>query len=190
MFVTNWILALVTIATTPLLVYAGSAIGKRSRKYFLGQQQALGAVNGYIEEAITGQKVIKVFCHEETAVEEFAFLSDELREKQIKAQFFGGIMGPVMGKLSQISYAIPATVGGILCLTANFDLGGLTVFTDYSRQFSRPVSELSMQMNVIFAALAGAERVFEVMDENLKQRTPRTRSGSAPKLTGPKGQKW
>ena len=173
MFVTNWILALVTIATTPLLVYAGSAIGKRSRKYFLGQQQALGAVNGYIEEAITGQKVIKVFCHEETAVEEFAFLSDELREKQIKAQFFGGIMGPVMGKLSQISYAIPATVGGILCLTANFDLGGLTVFTDYSRQFSRPVSELSMQMNVIFAALAGAERVFEVMDEKPETKDPK-----------------
>lgn len=172
MFVTNWILALVTIATTPLLVYAGSAIGKRSRKYFLGQQQALGAVNGYIEESITGQKVIKVFCHEDTAMEEFAVLSDNLREKQIKAQFFGGIMGPVMGKLSQISYAIPATVGGILCLTANFDLGGLTVFTDYSRQFSRPISELSMQMNVIFAALAGAERVFEVMDETPETKDP------------------
>lgn len=172
MFVTNWILALVTIATTPLLVYAGSAIGKRSRKYFLGQQQALGAVNGYIEESITGQKVIKVFCHEDTAMEEFAALSDNLREKQIKAQFFGGIMGPVMGKLSQISYAIPATVGGILCLTANFDLGGLTVFTDYSRQFSRPISELSMQMNVIFAALAGAERVFEVMDETPETKDP------------------
>ena len=172
MFVTNWILALVTIATTPLLVYAGSAIGKRSRKYFLGQQQALGAVNGYIEESITGQKVIKVFCHEDTAMEEFAVLSDNLREKQIKAQFFGGIMGPVMGKLSQISYAIPATVGGILCLTASFDLGGLTVFTDYSRQFSRPISELSMQMNVIFAALAGAERVFEVMDETPETKDP------------------
>jgi len=172
MFVTNWILALVTIATTPLLVYAGSAIGKRSRKYFLGQQQALGAVNGYIEESITGQKVIKAFCHEETALEEFAFLSDNLREKQIKAQFFGGIMGPVMGKLSQISYAIPATVGGILCLTANFDLGGLTVFTDYARQFSRPISELSMQMNVIFAALAGAERVLEVLDETPETKDP------------------
>lgn len=100
MFVTNWILAIITIITVPLLVYAGGFIGKQSRKYFSGQQQALGAVNGYIEESVTGQKVIKVFCHEETAMEEFEFLSDNLREKQMKAQFFGGIMGPVMGHLS------------------------------------------------------------------------------------------
>ncbi|SHI66819.1 ABC transporter ATP-binding protein [Lutispora thermophila] len=165
MFVTNWILALVTIVTVPLLVYAGGMIGKQSRKYFIGQQQALGAVNGYIEETVTGQKVIKVFCHEETAMGEFEFLSDDLRNKQMKAQFFGGIMGPVMGNLSQISYALSATIGGILCLTKNFDIGGLTIFTNYSRQFSRPISELSMQMNTIFSALAGAERVFEVMDE-------------------------
>ena len=164
MFVTNWILALVTIIITPFLVYVGGMIGKQSRKYFSGQQQALGAVNGYIEETVTGQKVIKVFCHEETTMEEFAFLSDELRQRQMKAQFFGGIMGPVMGNLSQISYALSATVGGILCLTKNFDMGGLTIFTNYARHFSRPVNELSMQMNIIYAALAGAERVFEVMD--------------------------
>jgi len=165
MFVTNWLLAVITIVTVPLFIYAGGLIGKQSRKYFKGQQQALGAVNGYIEETIAGQKVIKVFCHEETAMEEFEFLSDDLRGKQIKAQFFGGIMGPVMGNMSQISYAISAAVGGILCLTSNFDIGGLTIFTNYSRQFSRPISELSMQMNTIFAALAGAERVFEVLDE-------------------------
>lgn len=173
MFVTNWILAVVTIATMPLLFLAGGAIGKKSRKYYKGQQQALGAVNGYIEESITGQKVIKVFCHEDTAVDEFGVLSDDLRSKQIKAQFFGGIMGPVMGNLSQVSYALSATVGGILCLTSNFDIGGLTVFTNYSRQFSRPISELSMQVNVIFAALAGAERVFEVMDEEPETEDPR-----------------
>lgn len=172
MFVTNWILAVVTIVTMPLLFLAGGAIGKQSRKYYKGQQQALGAVNGYIEESISGQKVIKVFCHEDTAVAEFGILSDDLRSKQIKAQFFGGIMGPVMGNLSQISYAISATVGGVLCLTANFDIGGLTVFTNYSRQFSRPISELSMQVNVIFAALAGAERVFEVMDEEPESEDP------------------
>jgi len=165
MFVTNWILAVITIVTVPLFIYVGGMIGKQSRKYFTGQQQALGAVNGYIEETVTGQKVIKVFCHEDTTMEEFDFLSDELRNKQMKAQFFGGIMGPVMGNLSQISYAISAAVGGILCLTANFDIGGLTIFTNYSRHFSRPVSELSQQMNIIYAALAGAERVFEVMDE-------------------------
>jgi len=165
MFVTNWILAIVVIVTVPMLVYVGGMIGQQSRKYFASQQQALGAVNGYIEETVTGQKVIKVFCHEESTMDEFEFLSDELRSKQMKAQFFGGIMGPVMGNLSQISYAISATVGGILCLTAGFDIGGLTIFTNYSRQFSRPVNELSMQMNIIYAALAGAERVFEVMDE-------------------------
>jgi len=165
MFVTNWILAIVTIITVPLLTYVGSLIGKQSRKYFLSQQQALGAVNGYIEETITGQKVIKVFCHEETAMAEFEFLSDDLRQKQMKAQFFGGIMGPVMGNLSQVCYALSATIGGILCLTSNFDIGGLTIFTNYSRHFSRPINELSMQMNTIYAALAGAERVFEVMDE-------------------------
>ncbi len=165
MFVTNWILAIVTIVTVPLLIYVAGMLGKQSRKYYKGQQQALGAVNGYVEETVAGQKVIKVFNHEETAMDEFEFLSDDLREKQIKAQFFGGIMGPVMGNLSQVSYALSATVGGVLCLTSNFDIGGLTIFTNYSRQFSRPVSELSMQMNTIFSALAGAERVFEVMDE-------------------------
>jgi len=165
MFVTNWILAVVIIVTTPFLAYAGSMIGKQSRKYFSQQQQALGAVNGYIEESMTGQKVIKVFCHEDTAIGEFEFLSDELQKRQMKAQFFGGIMGPFMGNLSQVSYALAAAVGGILCLTANFDIGGLTIFTNYARHFSRPVNELSMQMNVIYAALAGAERVFEVMDE-------------------------
>jgi len=173
MFVTNWILAIVTIITVPLLIYAGGMIGKLSRKYFAGQQQALGAINGYIEETVTGQKVIKVFCHEKAAMEEFEFLSDNLREKQMKAQFFGGIMGPVMGNLSQISYALSSTVGGILCLTSNFDIGGLTIFTNYSRQFSRPVSELSMQMNIIYAALAGAERVFEVMDEAPEAEDPK-----------------
>jgi len=172
MFVTNWILAAITIVTVPLLFYTGGMIGKQSRKYYKGQQQALGAVNGYIEETVTGQKVIKVFCHEETAIEEFEFLSDDLREKQIKAQFFGGIMGPVMGNLSQICYTLSATIGGIMCLTSNFDIGGLTIFTNYSRHFSRPISELSMQMNTIFSALAGAERVFEVMDETPEAKDP------------------
>ena len=172
MFVTNWILAVVIVVTVPAMIYVGGAIGKRSRKYYKDQQQVLGAVNGYIEETVTGQKVIKVFCHEETAMEEFRILSDDLREKQVKAQFFGGIMGPVMGNLSQISYALSATIGGILCLTSNFDIGGLTIFTNYSRQFSRPVNELSLQMNTIFAALAGAERVFEVMDETPEAADP------------------
>lgn len=172
MFITNWVLSVVTIITVPALIYVGGAISKRSRKYYKGQQQALGAINGYIEETVTGQKVVKVFCHEESTKEEFEFLSDDLRKKQINAQFFGGIMGPVMGNLSQVSYALSAAVGGILCLTSNFDIGGLTIFTNYSRQFSRPVNELSQQVNTIFAALAGAERVFEIIDETPEAADP------------------
>ncbi len=177
MFYTNWILAIVTIAFLPLMLKAGGSIAKKSHKFYSGQQAALGAVNGYIEETVTGQKVVKVFCHEDKAIEEFSNLNNELRDKQIKAQFFGGIMGPVMGNLSQINYAVVGAVGAILCLVkkvvtlgplkiviGGFDVGGVTVFVNYSRQFSRPVNELAMQMNTIFSALAGAERVFQVMD--------------------------
>ena len=143
---------------------AGAAIGKHSHKYYGAQQAALGAVNGYIEESVTGQKVVKVFCHEEKCEEEFGKLNQDLRDKQIKAQFFGGIMGPIMGNMSQVSYAVTACVGGILCALGRFDIGGLTVFVNYSRQFSFPISELSMQVTNIFSALAGAERVFAMMD--------------------------
>lgn len=171
MFKVNWILSIITIITMPVLTKAGGAIAKRSRKYYKGQQAALGAVNGYIEETITGQKVVKVFCHEDAAREEFEILSDELRNNQLNAQFFGGIMGPVMGNMSQVSFAITATIGGVLCVTSGFDIGGLTLFTNYSRQFSRPINEVSMQVNTIFSALAGAERVFDVMDEEPEKDT-------------------
>lgn len=169
MFYVNVWLALVTLVTVPILSRAGMAIAKRSRKYYAGQQAALGAVNGYIEETITGQKVVKVFNHEKKAIEEFRVLNEELHEQQRKAQFFGGIMGPVMGNLSQINYVLTAAVGGVLCIVRGFDVGGLTIFTGYSRQFSRPINEIAMQMNTIFSALAGAERVFKVMDEKPEQ---------------------
>lgn len=164
MIYTNWILTIITVIFIPLMLKAGATIAKRSRKFFRAQQAALGALNGYIEETVTGQKVVKVFCHEKKAVEEFGALNTDLRNKQIKAQFFGSIMGPVMGNLSQISYAVVGAVGGILCFVSNFDIGGVTVFANFSRQFSRPVNELSMQINTIFSALAGAERVFSVLD--------------------------
>ncbi len=169
MFYTSWQLAIVTIITVPVLMKAGGYVAGRSRKYYKGQQAALGAVNSYTEESVTGQKVIKVFCHEDRAIEEFGMLSDDLQEKQMKAQFYGGIMGPVVGNLSQISYALTAAVGGILCIIGKFDVGGLTIFTNYSRQFSRPINEVSMQVNTIFSALAGAERVFDMMDSMPEQ---------------------
>lgn len=165
MIYTNIWLTLITIFFIPIFAKAGSTIAKHSRKYYSQQQAALGALNGYIEESVTGQKVVKVFNHEEKCEEEFGKLNQDLRNKQINAQFFGGIMGPIMGNMSQISYAATACIGGILCALGKFDIGGLTVFVNYARQFSFPISELSMQVTNIFSALAGAERVFMMMDE-------------------------
>ncbi len=164
MITTNIWLTLITVVFVPIFVKGGAAIGKRSRKYYSSQQAALGAVNGYIEETVTGQKVVKVFNHEETCVDEFELLNDDMRDKQFKAQFFGGIMGPVMHNTSMISYAVTIGVGGILMCLTGFGPGDLTVFANYSRQFSMPINQLSMQVNTIFAALAGAERVFAVID--------------------------
>lgn len=161
----NLWLTLITIVFVPLVARVGGLIASRSRRFYRAQQAALGAVNGYVEESITGQKVVKVFCHEDVCEEEFGLLNKDLRDKQIKAQFFGGLMGPVLGNMSQITYAITACIGGILCVTQGFDVGGFSVFVNYSRQFSRPINEISMQVNTIFSALAGAERVFAVMDE-------------------------
>ncbi len=164
MIYTNIYLTVVTLVLLPLIMKAGGAVAMRSQKHFGAQQAALGAMNGYIEEMITGQKVVKVFCHEEIAVEEFEILNNDLRNKQIKAQFLGGLMGPVMNGLSQVNYALTACIGGILCITKGFDVGGLSVFLNFSRQFSRPINEISMQISTVFSALAGAERVFAVMD--------------------------
>ena len=165
MVYTNIYLTLVTLVMFPLFINAGKAVAKRSQRYFSQQQSALGAVNGCIEEIVSGQKVVKVFCHEDEAVSDFKLLNDDLRRKQTAAQFTGGVMGPLMGKLSQINYALTACVGGLLCIAKGFDVGGLTVFVNFSRQFSRPINEISMQVSSVFSALAGAERVFAIMDE-------------------------
>ncbi|MDO4326365.1 MAG: ABC transporter ATP-binding protein [bacterium] len=165
MLYTNVWLTIVTVVMVPLMMKAGGFVAGRSQKYFSAQQSALGSLNGYIEETITGQRVIKVFNHEKIAEEEFSILNDDLREKQLKAQFFGGIMGPVMGNLSQVNYSLTACIGGLLCILRGFDVGGLTVFLNFSRQFSRPINEISSQVSTIFSALAGAERVFAMMDE-------------------------
>lgn len=165
MIYTNIYLTVITVVMIPLMMKAGGYVARKSQKFFSSQQTSLGALNGYIEETITGQKVVKVFCHEETAQAEFGMLNDDLRDNQIRAQFFGGMMGPVMNNLSQLNYALTACIGGVLCVVRNFDVGGLTVFLNFSRQFSRPINEISMQISNVFSALAGAERVFSVMDE-------------------------
>ena len=164
MIYTNIWLTLITIILTPLMIRAGGFVASRSRKYYHAQQEAIGKLNGYVEEIVSGQKVVKVFNHEDAAIEDFKKLNNDLKEKQIHAQFFGGIMGPIMNNLSQINYSLTAAIGGIFCVLRGFDVGGLTIFVNYSRQFSRPINEISMQVNTIFSALAGAERVFAIMD--------------------------
>ena len=169
MITTSFWLTLVTVCFIPIFAMGGMAIAKRSRKFYSGQQAALGAANGYIEETVTGQKVVKVFNHENVCVEEFSSLNEDLRDKQFKSQFFGGIMGPIMGNTSQISYAVTIGLGGILMCLGRLDPGALSVFANYSKQFSMPINNLSAQTSAIFSALAGAERVFAVMDEAPEQ---------------------
>ena len=165
MIYTNIWLTLITLVFIPIFALGGRVLINKSRKYYSAQQAALGAANGYIEESVAGQKVIKVFNHEADCEQEFDLLNDDLRDKQQKAMFFGGIMGPVMGNTTQISYALTAGIGGALCALGRFDVGGLAIFVNYARQFSRPINEISQQMATIFSALAGAERVFGLMDK-------------------------
>ena len=165
MIYTNIWLTLITLVFIPIFALGGRVLINKSRKYYAAQQAALGAANGYIEESVAGQKVIKVFNHEADCEQEFDLLNDDLRDKQQKAMFFGGIMGPVMGNTTQISYALTAGIGGALCALGRFDVGGLAIFVNYARQFSRPINEISQQMATIFSALAGAERVFGLMDK-------------------------
>ncbi len=164
MLYTNLILGGITILMTPVLIFISRTIIKKSRGAYIKQQKNIGLLNGFAEETISGQKVVKVFNHEQIAEEEFDYLNNELCEAQIKAQFRAGIMGPITHQLSSLTYAITACVGGILVVTRGFDIGGLTISLNYTAQFNRPINEISMQMNTIFAALAGVERVFEVMD--------------------------
>ena len=164
MLYTNPVLGSITIIMTPILTFVSKFIIKKGRRSYTLQQRNLGILNGFAEETISGQKVVKVFNHEEIAEDEFNYLNNALCDAQIKAQFQAGIMGPVTHQLCNLTYALNACIGGILVVTQGFDLGGLTVSVNYTRQFNRPINEISMQMNVVFAALAGAERVFEVFD--------------------------
>ena len=157
-------LTLVTLVMVPLMLWLASQVIKRSKNYFIEQQRAVGTANGYIEEMITGVKVVKVFGHEQKAEIDFEKLNEDLREKATKAQMYSGMMMPIMINMSTINYALTATIGGLLAVTRGLDIGGLASFLQYSRQFGRPINELSSQINSLQAALAGAERVFEMMN--------------------------
>lgn len=165
MLYTNLILGAITLVMAPLLTVISKTIIKKGRGAYARQQKNLGMVNGFAQETITGQKVVKVFNHEEIALDEFEYLNEQLCDSQIKAQFRAGIMGPVTHQLCNIIYAITACVGGLLVVYRGFDVGGLAVSLNYTRRFNRPINEISQQLNTVFSALAGAERMFEVMDE-------------------------
>lgn len=159
------ILTLVTLVTVPLMFLSAKGIVKRSRKYFKAQQESLGAINGYVEEMISGQKVVKVFGHEKKVEADFDVLNQELKSKSLSAQFFSGLMMPVMQNLNMLNFVIITIVGALLAIYRGFDVGGLAAFLQYSRQFGRPINELASLYNSIQAAIAGAERIFEVIDE-------------------------
>lgn len=182
MLYTNPLLGGITIIMTPLLTLASKLIIKSGQSAYIQQQKNLGMLNAFSEETISGQKVVKVFNHEKIANEEFEYLNNQLCEAQIKAQFTAGIMGPVTHQLCNVSYAITTCVGGLLVIFKGFDIGGLTISLNYTRSFNRPINEISMQMNTVFSALAGAERIFEVLDE--EPETPDTNTIRPNKIKG------
>ena len=165
MIVLNPWLTLITFLFLGLMGLVVKVIGGRSRANFQRQQAALGALNGYIEEMIEGQKVIKVFNHEGQAVERFTTLNGDYRDAATAAQAYAGMMMPAMGNLSRINYAVTCCVGGLLAIGGVFDIGSLGAYLLYVKQVSQPVGQISQQINTLLAAAAGAERIFAVMDE-------------------------
>ncbi len=158
------LLFLVTVFSLGLMLLVIMTVGKRSRRFFMEQQRDLGAINGYIEEMIEGQKVIKVFNHEAAAKEGFAQRNECYRRSATNAQSFAGAMMPAMGNISHINYALTCCVGALLSIGMGFDLGALVVYLQYTRQVSQPIGQISQQVNNLLAAIAGAERIFEVME--------------------------
>ena len=170
MLTESWILTIVTMITVMAVVFSTKFLAGKSAKFFIGQQKSLGAVNGYIEEMISGQKVVKVFNHEQITKEEFDKLNAELQQNAYSAGKFTNMMGPINNNLGYVQYAILAIVGGILCVLSTEEmslltLGSLMAFMTLSRNFNMPINQISQQMNAIVMALAGAERIFELMDQ-------------------------
>lgn len=167
MLILNIPLTVLTLFMVFLMLMATKTIAGKSGKYFIEQQKNLGAVNGYIEEMMDGQKVVKVFCHEEESIEDFRKLNNRLFESADRANTFANILGPVNAQMGNISYVICAMVGGVLALSGfgGFTLGGLASFLTFNKSFNMPINQVSQQLNAIVMALAGADRVFRLLDE-------------------------
>ena len=160
-------LTIVTLCMVALMLFLTMQVTKRSGKNFVEQQRNIGKLNGYIEETMTGQKVVKVFCHEEESVKQFDELNEQLFQSAFKANAFANMIGPVNAQMGNANYVVAALVGAILALNsyAGFTVGALASFLTLNKSFSMPINQVSMQFNSIIMALAGAERVFRLLDE-------------------------
>ena len=164
MLATNWKLFLSSAVVLALTMWLFKTLGGRSRKYYQAQQAALGKVNGEIQEIVEGLKVVKAFTHEEQAKAEFRALNGAYRDAAQKANYYSIMIMPVSNNLMNISYALTAALGGVLSVLNGFDLGGLVIYLNYSKQIGQPLNQISQQMSTLLSAMAGAERIFEVMD--------------------------
>ena len=172
MVVTSPILTVFVLICLVLMLQAVKKIGGNSAKFFIAQQKTLGNLNGYIEEMISGQKVVKVFCHEEATKDEFDHRNEALQESATKANIFANILMPIMMNLGNLQYVLVAVLGGALAILSHetlITLGGIMLFAQLSKNFTRPVSQISQQFNSIIMALAGAERIFTLLDEPVEE---------------------
>ncbi len=161
----SWQMTLIVIAMVFVMFFVTKTIGKKSAMYFKKQQESIGKVNGYIEEIIEGQKVVKVFNHEEEVISNFGEINENLRKTATSANTFASILGPIMNNLSHITYAFTAATGGLLALRGAMSPGEIVAFLQYIRSFTQPISNITQQFNNAFMALAGAERIFEIIDQ-------------------------
>ena len=160
-------LTILTLAMVALMLFTTMQVSKYSGKNFIAQQKNIGKLNGFIEETMTGQKVVKVFCHEEESIKTFDELNEQLYQSAFKANAFANIIGPVNAQMGNANYVVVALVGALLALNsyAGFTVGGLASFLTFNKSFSMPINQVSMQFNSIIMALAGAERIFKLLDE-------------------------
>lgn len=183
MFLLSPILTLIAIATLVFMFFIIRFIGSKSSKYFRAQQVQVASMNGYVEEMMSGQKVVKVFNYEDRAIDDFTNRNEELREAASKASAYGVMLMPIMGNLSYMQYAITAIVGALMVISGRLTVGNIAAFLQYTRTVSQPITMFSNQLNTLFAAIAGAERIFKIMDE-----TPETDEGVVRICDDPKDQ--
>ncbi len=170
MIVLNIPLTVLTLVMVGIMLFSTKKVTGLSGKYFMEQQKNIGRVNGYIEEMMEGQKVVKVFCHEDKSLAEFKEMNDQLFDSAYKANKFANIMGPINGQIGNMSYVLCACVGGLLALNnvGGFTVGGLASFLSFNKSFNMPINQVSMQLNSIVMALAGAKRIFDLLDEKVE----------------------